>query len=368
MLRDAGFEVNLFTDVDSKDSAFAHKSGFSLSRSGWRFSDFKAICRTFRRLLVHLPKSIRLFRLNRKDGFSMWENIRSLLISAHILGSGADWLYFGFATTGLQRENLARAVGAKMAVSIRGYDVATYPLKHPGCYKLLWERMDKLHYISNDLYAIALQTGLQESKPAIKITPAINTALFRSEVPKQFFINDSIQMVTVARLTWKKGLIYTLEALSRLKENGVKFHYTIVGGGSEKERIIYAINEMGLESWVHVKGKLPQDEIVNLLQNSDIYIQNSVQEGFCNAVLEAQAIGCICVVSDAGGLPENVLDQKTGYVVPKRKPELLALQLSDILRTDPGKLREMSENAVQRVREEFNLEKQKAAFIQFYTE
>ena len=49
-------------------------------------------------------------------------------------------------------------------------------------------------------------------------------------------------------------------------------------------------------------------EIKISLNNSDVYLQYSVQEGFCNAVLEAQAMGLLCVVSDGGALPENVID------------------------------------------------------------
>ncbi|MBK7870836.1 MAG: glycosyltransferase family 4 protein [Saprospiraceae bacterium] len=52
-------------------------------------------------------------------------------------------------------------------------------------------------------------------------------------------------------------------------------------------------------------------------EKADIYLQYSIQEGFCNAVLEAQAMGLLCIVSDAEGLPENILHGQTGWVVPK---------------------------------------------------
>lgn len=63
---------------------------------------------------------------------------------------------------------------------------------------------------------------------------------------------------------------------------------------------------------------IPHEDIAKHLVTSDIYIQYSVQEGFCNAVLEAQATGMLCVVSDAEGLAENVLHEITGWVVPKK--------------------------------------------------
>ena len=74
---------------------------------------------------------------------------------------------------------------------------------------------------------------------------------------------------------------------------------------------------------VSFKGKLAHMEVKKAMEQADIYLQYSLQEGFCNAVLEAQAMGLLCIVSDAEGLPENVLHGQTGWVVPKRQPALL---------------------------------------------
>ena len=62
----------------------------------------------------------------------------------------------------------------------------------------------------------------------------------------------------------------------------------------------------------------------NYLEKSDIYLQYSIQEGFCNSVLEAQAMGLLSIVSDANGLTENIIHNYTGWVVPKMAPKLLA--------------------------------------------
>ena len=78
-------------------------------------------------------------------------------------------------------------------------------------------------------------------------------------------------------------------------------------------------------------------------KKGDFYIQYSIQEGFCNAVLEAQAMGLLCIVSDADGLSENVLHNETGWVVPKRNPTLLAqkmIETIDLNDTEKSKIRE----------------------------
>ena len=89
-------------------------------------------------------------------------------------------------------------------------------------------------------------------------------------------------------------------------------------------------------------------------------------EGFCNAVLEAQAMGLLCIVTDADGLSENVLDGKTGWVVPKRSPEELSKKIINILTMDDDRLNQIRKYAAKRVINEFNLEFQSQLFRDFY--
>src|SRR5690606_29907776 len=98
------------------------------------------------------------------------------------------------------------------------------------------------------------------------------------------------------------------------------------------------------------------------------YLQYSIQEGFCNAVLEAQAMGLLCIVSNAEGLSENVLDGETGWVIPKRQPEVLASKIVEVMHLPEATKTHIRQKAIERVRAEFHLEQQQAAFFKFYTE
>jgi colanic acid/amylovoran biosynthesis glycosyltransferase len=115
-------------------------------------------------------------------------------------------------------------------------------------------------------------------------------------------------------------------------------------------------------------GRLDTENVKLALAKSHIYIQYSVQEGFCNAVLEAQAMGLLCIVSDAEGLAENILDKETGWVVPKRNPELLALKIKDVFDLSETKKEQIRNSAILRVQQHFNIEKQHLEFIHFYKE
>jgi colanic acid/amylovoran biosynthesis glycosyltransferase len=92
-----------------------------------------------------------------------------------------------------------------------------------------------------------------------------------------------------------------------------------------------------------------------------------VSEGFCNAVLEAQAMQLPVVASDADGLPENVAHGQTGFIVPRRNPAALADKLA-LLAGDMELRRKMGAAGRARVEDCFTLPQQIAAFDRFFRE
>lgn len=318
------------------------------------------------KLMLLVPRrAARFCRLERRSGRSARQALENLYLNSHILPHELDWLHFGFATTALRRENAAKAMGARMGVSLRGYDISLYPLKHPGCYKLLWQRVDKVHSISDALAQRAFEQGLPKEKTVVKITPAIDAGLFQrsAQAPGA---SPELRILTVARLKWVKGLEYTLEALALLKKQGVAFHYTIIGEGEEYERLAFAAHQLGIREEVRFAGKMPQQEVKSAMEQADIYLQYSIQEGFCNAVLEAQAMGLLCLVSDAEGLPENVAHGQTGWVAPKRRPDELARQILEVLAMPQEMQQRIRRQAMERVQRAFNIQKQQEAFLRFF--
>ena len=361
-----GNRVSLFVQAGGENMATAYPifrapnlSGSTISRA---FNSFFALLNLF---LFSFKPAYLFWKLEKVSGSSFSKIIKRLIINSHILNQKLHWLHFGYATMGLEREQVGKAIGARVAVSFRGYDISMYPLKHPGCYNQLWKNIDKVHTISDDLLHEAYLLGLPQTMETVKITPAIEVENFVHSRDR-LFENKTLRILTVGRLHWKKGLEYILEALAQLKKQGYTIHYTMVGTGIEYERLVYAAYQLGLAQEVHFMGKLPHTEIPHLMATHDVYIQYSVQEGFCNAVLEAQAAGMLCIVSDAEGLSENVLHNQTGWVVPKRNSPLLAKQIEAIYHLPHQNLMEITFNAVSRVKSNFNLEKQRSEFLKFY--
>jgi hypothetical protein len=96
-----------------------------------------------------------------------------------------------------------------------------------------------------------------------------------------------------------------------------------------------------------------------------VLVHPSLTEAFGVAAIEAQAMGLPVVCSDAGGLPENVEDGVTGFVVARRDTSALADRLQ-ALASDPALRRGMGRAARLRAESEFSLERQLDGFEAIY--
>jgi colanic acid/amylovoran biosynthesis glycosyltransferase len=122
-----------------------------------------------------------------------------------------------------------------------------------------------------------------------------------------------------------------------------------------------------LQEHVFLLGKKTQVEIKKNMETCDIYLQYSISEGFCNAVLEAQAMQLLCIVSDAEGLSENVLNEKSGWVVPKKNPDLLVKKIIEVVALSESKKKEICTFARERILKDFTIESQSKQFVEFYS-
>lgn len=361
-LQENGFEVIMFSKGKSRQKHSTCKTVFAPDFS-IKFSLIIDFFFILINCLFSVQRVLKLYRLNKKDGFSSNDAFKIVLINSYILPYKLTWLHFGFGTMALQSENVAEAIGAKMAVSFRGFDIYVYPIKFPDCYQKLFSKKVKYHVLSNEMRNNLMNYGIQ-SECISKITPAIDVDFFKRNT--SFQDNSLIQFITVSRLHWIKGLEYTLEAFSIFKSHNIPFHYTIVGDGAEKEKLIFTVHQLGLSEHVTFMGNIAHSEVKNIMEKSNYYIQYSLQEGFCNAVLEAQAIGLLCIVSDADGLKENVLHEKTGWVVPKRNPILLAEKMLEVIKLAEVRKEEIRKNAANRILNEFTNKLQIESFKSFY--
>lgn len=109
------------------------------------------------------------------------------------------------------------------------------------------------------------------------------------------------------------------------------------------------------------------EDVALYFQAADIYLHPARVDTFPNTVLEALACGTPVIATSVGGIPEQIIDAQTGYLVPHADVRGMADRLLTLLQ-DPDLLRHMQREAAKVARQRFDLEKQVDAYLEWYYE
>jgi glycosyltransferase involved in cell wall biosynthesis len=123
---------------------------------------------------------------------------------------------------------------------------------------------------------------------------------------------DSVLVVTSADVPLK-GLVHLLEALAKLRTERPA-RLTVVGSARPGGPAEAALDRLGLRDAVRFTGRVPERELVDLLQRAAVVAIPSLYEGFSLPAIEAMACAAPLVTTDAGALPE-VVGTKAGLRV-----------------------------------------------------
>jgi len=135
--------------------------------------------------------------------------------------------------------------------------------------------------------------------------------------------------IIVARIVEAKDYDTLLEAIARLSQSDLAFKMVSVGEGAWAERIKGKAETMGLNGYIRFLGA--RADIPELLHTADAFVLSSAWEGMPNVVMEAAAASLPIVSTDVGGVAELVHDGKSGFVVPAKDPEALALAMEKMM-------------------------------------
>lgn len=128
-------------------------------------------------------------------------------------------------------------------------------------------------------------------------------------------IPDKLHIVSVSNLIPVKRVHLIAEALSSSKIN---FLWTHFGSGNEEENIKAQTVKLGIDSKVDFKGWVPNDEVLEYLDKTDIsvFVNVSESEGVPVSIMEAQARGIPVIATEVGGVPE-IIPKTSGILLDK---------------------------------------------------
>lgn len=165
--------------------------------------------------------------------------------------------------------------------------------------------------------------------PIYCIYHGIDTSLFSSTGARKE-CRQPYSLLTVARLTEKKGLPTLYSALHKLKKKGVDFRHTLIGDGDDRKKIIDLINELELQNQCQWLGTQTHEEVLDHFRRSDLFIlgcqiaRSGDRDGIPNVLVESLAMGVPAVSTSVSAIPELIQDGNTGLLVPPGDSDSMA--------------------------------------------
>lgn len=152
------------------------------------------------------------------------------------------------------------------------------------------------------------------------------------------------ELLFFGRLSKEKGVITLLEAFSKLP---TRYQLTIVGDGPEKERLIQRAAELNLAPRINFMGaKYGQDLETVKRRAGAIVLPSEWYENMPYVLLESLALGKIVVAANIGGVPERIIDQKTGILFAPGDAEDLALKIRSMEHMDREAMKRVAYESV----------------------
>ena len=162
-----------------------------------------------------------------------------------------------------------------------------------------------------------------------------------------------LRVLSVGRLVPEKGAPVLLDAVARLRDQGIAVHLRIAGGGELESYLRQQVAELGLAGSVELTGPVSQEAVRELYQWADAFCLPSFQEGLPVVLMEAMATGLPVVTTAIAGIPELVIADRTGVLVPAGRTDLVAEGLAR-LAADPAERERLGRAARDLVVAEFS--------------
>ena len=212
-------------------------------------------------------------------------------------------------------------------ISVWGSDVFEFPYQNKAKNKIIKKNLRYADCIFSTSECMVDEVKKLFGREDCIVTPfGVNISEFK---PMKTAVRTEIFTIGFLKGTDETyGIDILLESISILKSEGViskeNFLLKICGGESRLEQINEKIFSLGIKEMIQIDGVLPHNEMAEYINSCDIICVPSLHESFGVVAIEAMACGKPVIASDAPGLRDVIINEKTGLIVPRGKPKELA--------------------------------------------
>ena len=211
--------------------------------------------------------------------------------------------------------------------------------------KFVVNKADKV--ITPSIYFKKLVSGwVSESEKVVCIYNGIDL----TTIPSIQVQHQPKTILSAGRLVAWKGFAGLIRALVYLPE----WRLSIIGSGPLHEELKEVASEVGVASRVIFFGDLPRKQLIEKIQESEVFVLNTSFESFSFVVVEAMAVGTPVITTNIGNLKEIIDDGRSGYLVDPND-EMAIADLIKRLSSDHGLRNQLINNAREKA-QQFSLE------------
>ena len=170
--------------------------------------------------------------------------------------------------------------------------------------------------------------------------------------------SDPVVLLSVGRAVEKKGYDILLNALALLPRD-LQWRFEHIGGGDQLDRLRLLAERLGISARISWNGALSQEEVLEHYRRADAFAlacriaADGDRDGLPNVLVEAASQKLACVSTDVSAVPELLVDEENGLLVPPEDPQALGRALERAIR-QPALRKRLGEAAEARVRNHFD--------------
>jgi colanic acid/amylovoran biosynthesis glycosyltransferase len=278
----------------------------------------------------------------RRQVLDLFEGLRNRTLHNALAAQQFDVAFVDYGTVAVAALDVVRARSIPLIVHFHGFD-ATWALRdtaYAARLPLLFSFARALLTPSHHLKRLLILLGADPMK--IHVVKHGVEANLLSPMPWSERMGNVPSVVFLGRLTPKKNPIALIEAFALVHKEMPSARLTIIGDGSERAKVEQRVHARGLGDSVRLVGSLPQHAALQEVNRHWVFAQHSVtpvtgdQESFGLSMAEAAALGLPVVTTLHNGIPEHVIDGRTGYLVREYDFEAMADKILFLLR-NPSK-------------------------------
>lgn len=221
----------------------------------------------------------------------------------------------------------------------------------------------KLRYVANGLDLAAFDRAAATpvaTPPASPETPGALSTPGASPTPGTF------SWIAVGRFEQAKDYPTMLRAFAQIAADAPEARLDIVGEGRGLEEARAQVQALGLAERVRFLGA--RHDVPALLSGADGYLMSSAWEGLPMVLLEAGAARLPVVATAVGSVPDAVLHERSGLLVPPRDPAALAGAMARLMQTPAAGRAQMGAAARDHIERHFGLDSVLDDWEQIYTQ